>query len=135
MPQGARASARRPVKFTSILRNVADTRGESWGTDILRFHLREYVTYSDDELAASDRGCAGAVLAQRARCAGRAASVIRLCRGGLDGGIPHFHPHDLRHRYASVKIAEGVPVTQLAAQLGHARNSLTLDVRGHVLTR
>ena len=26
--------------------------------------------------------------------------------------------------------AEGVPVTQLAAQLGHAKNSLTLDVYG-----
>ena len=37
------------------------------------------------------------------------------------------------HRYASVKIAEGVPVTDLAAQLGHARKSLTLDIYGHVL--
>jgi integrase len=57
--------------------------------------------------------------------------VARACKAA---GIPHFHPHDLRHRYASVKIAEGVPVTQLAAQLGHARNSLTLHVYGHVLT-
>ena len=34
--------------------------------------------------------------------------------------------------------AEGVPVTQLAAQLGHAKNSLTLDVygqRSHELKR
>ena len=29
--------------------------------------------------------------------------------------------------------AEGVPVTQLAGQLGHAK-SLTLDAYGHVLT-
>jgi integrase len=48
-------------------------------------------------------------------------------------GIAHFHPHDLRHRYASVKIAEGVPVTQVAAQLGHSRNSLTLDTYAHVV--
>ncbi len=48
-------------------------------------------------------------------------------------GLPHFHPHDLRHRYASVKIAEGVPVTDLAAQLGHARTSMTLDTYSHVL--
>jgi integrase len=47
--------------------------------------------------------------------------------------IAHFHPHDLRHRYASVKIAEGVPVTQVAAQLGHSRNSLTLDTYSHVI--
>jgi integrase len=48
-------------------------------------------------------------------------------------GIVHRHPHDLRHRYASVKIAEGVLVTTLAAQLGHARKSLTLDTYSHVL--
>ena len=48
-------------------------------------------------------------------------------------GLPHYHPHDLRHRYASVKIREGVPVTNLAAQLGHARKSLTLDTYAHVL--
>jgi hypothetical protein len=30
-------------------------------------------------------------------------------------------------RYASVKIAQGVPVTQVAAQLGYTRKSLTLD--------
>ena len=33
---------------------------------------------------------------------------------------------------ASVKIAEGVPVTQVAAQLGHSRKSLTLDTYSHV---
>jgi integrase len=38
-------------------------------------------------------------------------------------GLPRYHPHDLRHRYASVKIREGVPVSDLAAQLGHARKS------------
>ena len=48
-------------------------------------------------------------------------------------GIVHYSPHDLRHRYASVKIAEGVPVTQVAAQLGHSRNSLTLDTYSHVI--
>ena len=54
----------------------------------------------------------------------------RACK---TAGIAHHHPHDLRHRYASVKIAEGVPVTQLAAQLGHSRKSLTLDTYSHVL--
>lgn len=56
--------------------------------------------------------------------------MARACRAA---GIAHFHPHDLRHRYASVKIAEGVPVTDLAAQLGHSKKSLTLDVYSHVL--
>jgi integrase len=50
--------------------------------------------------------------------------MARACK---TAGIVHRHPHDLRHRYASVKIADGVPVTQVAAQLGHSRKSLTLD--------
>jgi len=32
-----------------------------------------------------------------------------------------------------VKISEGVPVTDLAAQLGHSKKSMTLDVYSHVL--
>ncbi len=48
-------------------------------------------------------------------------------------GVPHFHPHDLRHRYASVKLREGVPITDLAAQLGHAKKSMTLDTYSHVM--
>jgi integrase len=56
--------------------------------------------------------------------------MARACKAA---GIPHFHPHDLRHRYASVKLREGVPVTDLAAQLGHSRKSMTLDVYAHVL--
>jgi integrase len=56
----------------------------------------------------------------------------RACQAA---GIPHFHPHDLRHRYASVKLREGVPVTDLAAQLGalqevaHARRLLARSHR------
>jgi integrase len=56
--------------------------------------------------------------------------IDRACRSA---GIAHYHPHDLRHRYASVQIARGVPVTTLAAQLGHSRKSMTLDTYSHVL--
>jgi integrase len=56
--------------------------------------------------------------------------MARACKAA---GIPHFHPHDFRHRYASVKLREGVPVTELAAQLGHTRKSMTLDTYSHVL--
>jgi integrase len=54
----------------------------------------------------------------------------RACKAA---GIPQFHPHDLRHRYASLKLREGVPLTDLAAQLGHSKKSMTLDVYSHVL--
>ena len=57
-------------------------------------------------------------------------AMLKACAAA---GIPHYHPHSLRHRYASVKIREGVPVTDLAAQLGHARTSMTLDTYSHVL--
>lgn len=56
--------------------------------------------------------------------------MARACK---TAGMVHRHPHDLRHRYASVQIARGVPVTQVAGQLGHSRKSLTLDTYSHVL--
>jgi integrase len=59
-----------------------------------------------------------------------AMAMRRACQAA---GLPLYSPHDLRHRYASVKIREGVPVTDLAAQLGHARKSMTLDTYSHVL--
>lgn len=62
---------------------------------------------------------------------------VVLCAWIGDQGADHERlrdsPHSLRHRYASVKIREGVPVTDLAAQLGHSRKSLTLDTYSHVL--
>jgi integrase len=48
-------------------------------------------------------------------------------------GIAAYSPHDLRHRYISVKIREGIPVTEIAAHVGHTRKSLTLDTYSHVL--
>jgi integrase len=48
-------------------------------------------------------------------------------------GIAAYSPHDLRHRYISVKIREGVPITIIAAHVGHSRKSLTLDTYAHVL--
>jgi integrase len=48
-------------------------------------------------------------------------------------GIASYSPHDLRHRYISVKIREGVPITNIAAHVGHSRKSLTLDTYAHVL--
>ncbi|CAN5220550.1 hypothetical protein BH18ACT12_BH18ACT12_11900 [soil metagenome] len=32
-----------------------------------------------------------------------------------------------------MKVREGIPVTDIAAQVGHARKSLTLDTYAHVL--
>jgi integrase len=59
---------------------------------------------------------------------------MAMRRGCDAAGLALYSPHDLRHRYASVKVREGVPVTELSAQLGHARKSMTLDTYSHVLT-
>jgi integrase len=48
-------------------------------------------------------------------------------------GIANYPPHDLRHRCISVQIREGIPVTEIAAHVGHSRKSLTLDTYTHVL--
>ncbi len=68
----------------------------------------------------------------RARVTGDAARSVmaRACR---TAGIARYSPHDLRHRYASIQVGRGVPVTAVAAQLGHSRSSMTLDVYSHVL--
>ena len=36
----------------NIFRQIAQARGESWGTDRPRFHLREKVSRADEEFAA-----------------------------------------------------------------------------------
>lgn len=48
-------------------------------------------------------------------------------------GLPDFTLHDLRHSNASYLLAEGVPVKNVSALLGHARASTTLDTYGHLL--
>jgi integrase len=48
-------------------------------------------------------------------------------------GIASYSPHDLRHRYISVKVREGVPITEISAQVGHSRKSLRLDTYSYVL--
>lgn len=43
---------------------------------------------------------------------------------------PKVHPHTLRHTYASLALKAGVPITTLAATLGHDTKTL-MDVYGH----
>jgi integrase len=48
--------------------------------------------------------------------------------------LPHITMHGLRHTYASMLIAEGVPVSEVSAQLGHASVDITLRVYTHLFT-
>ena len=55
--------------------------------------------------------------------------MTRLCRAA---GVPVLTPHKLRHTWASVQAAAGVPVEVLSAELGHAAASFTRDTYRHV---
>jgi len=59
-------------------------------------------------------------------------AMRRACQAA---GIAVYTPHALRHHYASVRGARGVPLPMLAAQLGHSKKTLTLDTYSHVLLR
>jgi integrase len=86
-----------------------------------------------DEIAATclleDRSAERKVFAGYTRHAARNA-VARAC---LAAGVPHFHPHDLRHRRISLWHQQGIPIKNLAERVGHARASMTLDVYSHVM--
>jgi integrase len=47
-------------------------------------------------------------------------------------GVPGIRPYDLRHSFASLLLAQGRSVIDVADQLGHAP-TLTLDTYGHVM--
>ena len=48
--------------------------------------------------------------------------------------LPPITMHGLRHTYASMLIKDGVPVSEVSAQLGHASVDITLRVYTHLFT-
>lgn len=57
-------------------------------------------------------------------------AMTRACRLAK---IPHYSPHDLRHRRLSLWHASGVLARELAERAGHSRPSMSLDVYTHVM--
>jgi integrase len=57
-------------------------------------------------------------------------AMSRACRNAK---VPHYHPHDLRHRRITIWHQSGVPARELAERAGHARASMSLDVYSHVM--
>lgn len=47
--------------------------------------------------------------------------------------LPQIHLHSLRHTYATLCIAKGVPLTAVAAQLGHANVATTSTIYAHAI--
>jgi integrase len=50
-------------------------------------------------------------------------AMSRACRNAK---VPHYSPHDLRHRRITIWHQSGVPARELAERAGHARASCRL---------
>lgn len=46
-------------------------------------------------------------------------------------GVPHLHPHALRHTFASIAITSGADVASVSEILGHADKAITLRIYAH----
>ena len=57
-------------------------------------------------------------------------AMTRACRNAK---VPHYHPHDLRHRRITIWHQSGLPARELAERAGHSRPSMSLDVYSHVM--
>ena len=57
-------------------------------------------------------------------------AMSRACKNAK---VPHYHPHDLRHRRITIWHQSGVPARELAERAGHANPSMSLDVYSHVM--
>ena len=57
-------------------------------------------------------------------------AMSRACKNAK---VPHYHPHDLRHRRITIWHQSGVPARELAERAGHTRPSMSLDVYSHVM--
>jgi integrase len=50
-------------------------------------------------------------------------------------GVPPVTPHSLRHGHASMLLAQGAPLPEVSARLGHASPSITASVYAHSLNQ
>ncbi|MBA3690838.1 MAG: site-specific integrase [Actinobacteria bacterium] len=66
---------------------------------------------------------------------GLLAGSLRMAmrRATRAAGIPLYSPHDLRHRYITLLVRQGMDPAAVSARAGHTRKSMTLDVYSHLL--
>ena len=61
-------------------------------------------------------------------------SITRWFTGFIKrSGLPKVTVHSLRHTYASLMIADGVPLVNVSHSLGHAQVSTTSNIYSHVI--
>ena len=64
---------------------------------------------------------------------GPSAISTRFRKLTREAGLPMIRLHDARHTHVSQLIDSGIPLTAIAARVGHSRASFTLDTYGHLL--
>ncbi len=52
---------------------------------------------------------------------------------GKAGLPPEFIPHSLRHCFASISLAHGIPITEVSRWLGHKSIEVTHQIYGHLV--
>lgn len=70
---------------------------------------------------------------QRGATVDPAALSGALADASHTAGLGHWTPHELRHSAASLLLASGVPLVQVADFLGHSSATVTASVYAHVL--
>jgi integrase len=67
--------------------------------------------------------------------AGSGADALRtaMAKACAAAGIPHFHPHDLRHRRISVMANAGVPAIRCAEFVGQRNLGVTWETYTHLM--
>jgi integrase len=56
--------------------------------------------------------------------------MAKACKAA---GIPHYHPHDLRHRRITLWHGQGIPAREIGDRVGQRQISTTLDTYTHVM--
>lgn len=56
-----------------------------------------------------------------------------MAKACVSAGIPHYHPHDLRHRRITLWHGQGIPAREIGERVGQRQISTTLDVYTHVM--
>lgn len=98
--------------------------------------LSDLQVHAEADALAAGRDAGAWVFPSAAGAPLEAKAVARRFRALLArAGLPHFRLYDLRHTYATDLLAEGAPLTYVAAQLGHAKPTTTLAFYAHWLPR
>lgn len=83
----------------------------------------EYDKVRNSEFVFTEKGCASPMHPQ--------APGRYFQRFGENNGIEDFHPHKLRHSFASIAITNGADIASVSEVLGHADKATTLRMYTH----